>query len=521
MRRFITPVVLSFLLSSPALSQQAQNQPSVWSLFTFERLGNAVFSQLMMSARAFADIRYQAVQADLMSGQMGIVGLEVIPNLPGVAAGACVIRAQRATLRGAPLDQVDQMRVKVSLDNAVVDFDCLPAEARPMVGMVGITDIMIDRLDLMVDYNMPQGSATIEFEAGVNGLVRVIGDVDLDYISYRMDFETEESDPSAQLRSARLQIEDMGLAAQAERILPPEMREPATASAMVEQNLAAMLGGGAPLGPVQQQLVTDAGKVAAALAQGGTRIVLETNIQDAPLTVNEASLSDPTALITALAPRISNTPMALLSNIPRDILIAATKGKLADEDRLPVGRALITGIGAPRDRDLAAQILAPLSKEGNAEAGLLLAEAFQDINPDLAYRDALTAVATGRADGLALLDRLEDSLIFDVVMDIQSGAVPDALRAPDRFTTLAQMRSAARAHTTGLGAPRSYETAYFWASMAAAGGDSAAAALRDDLDERMRLRGLAEPWAVRTAKIERDVLLGWIKSDLAQKLQQQ
>jgi TPR repeat protein len=516
----LSSVLLSSTLTTQAWGQQAQDPPSLWSLFTVERLGAAVFSQVILSARAFADVRYQGVQTDLLGGQLGIVGLEVMPALPGVPAGACVMSADRATLRGAPFDQRDEIRVRVTLDNALLDFDCLPLQARPMVGMLGITDIAVDRLDLTLSYDLPRGGAQIQFEAGIEGLVRLIGDVDLDYVSYRMDPGTGNPAPAAQLRRARVQVEDLGLAAQAERLLPPQLRAPGAAQAMVEGTFGQVLGQGGGLNDAQRQLVTDAGVMATHLVQGGTRVVLETTIENAPVRVDEALLADPAALITALSPRLSAAPSALRSQVAHEMLVAATQGTLAPQDRLTVGRALITGKGAPRDRDLAAEILFPLVQEGDAEAALLLAIAFEHSNPDLAYRDAVRAVATGRADGLALLDRLEDRLSFDMVMEIQSIAAPARLSDPARFNSLAQMRSAALAHMTGLSAPRSFETAYYWAAMAAAGGDSAAAALRDELDERMRLRGLSGPWAARTRAIERAVLSDWIDTDMGNRLQQ-
>lgn len=521
MRHFIAPALVSGLLALPAHAQQAQDPPDIWSFFTVERLGNAVFSQLMLTARAFADITYETLQFDMLGGKIGIVGLQVSPDVQGQPAGGCVVRAQRATVRGAPFDQIDVLRVRVTLDNALVDFDCLPNEARPVVGMLGVTDIAVDRLDLTLSYNMPQGSATLQFEAGVDGLVRVIGDADMAYVSYRIDQVTQEPDIAVLLNSARVQIEDGGLRAQAERILPPDMRTPEAASGIVTQNFAGMLGGGGPLNPAQEQLVNDAGQMAAALTQGAGRIVLETGFTDGPLRLDSDVVADPATLITALAPRMSNTPAALRRTVPRDLLIAATNNTLPPETRLPVGRALITGIGAPRNRDLAAEILFPLVQEGSGEAALLLAEAFADTNPDLAYRDALAAVASGNGEGLALLDRLEGQLTFDQVMEVQAIAAPARLRAADSFGSLGAMRSAALNHMTGLGAPRSYETSYFWASMAAAGGDTAAAAIRDELDEHMRLRGLQAAWAARTAPLERDVLTGWIEADLGARLQKQ
>ncbi|QUJ77420.1 hypothetical protein KDD17_05320 [Sulfitobacter albidus] len=516
MHRFALPLALS--LATPLGAQQAVDPPGFWDFFTVERLGQAVASQLVLTGRAFADLRYDGLSVDPISGQIAITGLDVAPTLPGLAPGACTIRADRVSVRGAPFDRVDELRVSVTLAGAVVDFDCLPPEARPVVGMMGLTDIAVDRLDLSLLYDLPSGAMDMQIEASVDGLVRLSADAQADYVSYRMNLQTEEPEPSVLLRRARVQIEDRGLADRARQILPPQMLEPQAAVGTVQQALTQAFGPG-PLNPAQSQLVEDAGAVVVDLLEGGRSVTLEATIDPAPLRLDAAALEDPGTLITALAPRLTDVSARLRSSLPRDLLIAAAEERLDDADRLRVGRALITGDGAPRNLSLAATTLLPLAQRRDPEAAHLLAEGFADIAPVPAYRDAITAVAAGRTQALGLLERLEAGLPLEQVLEIQSDAAPAASRDPMRFSTLADMRTAAFAHASGIGAPRSFASAYFWAAMAAAAGDSAGEALRDELDTRMRLRGLGDVWAEMTQTLDADVLRGWIETDVPARLQ--
>ena len=62
--------------------------------------------------------------------------------------------------------------------------------------MMGVDDIRLDRMTVNVNYDFASGGAMINFGADLDKLAALSGSVNLDYISYRMDLDTEEVMPS-------------------------------------------------------------------------------------------------------------------------------------------------------------------------------------------------------------------------------------------------------------------------------------------------------------------------------------
>lgn len=516
MKRFLAITVFC-ISATTAVAQTSDSRPTLWDFFTVERFATAFFNQLITYARAGADVRFESVQVDPVAGLIRVTGLEVSPKIQGIDPDACTITATRTTLDFSPFDQINSARFRVALDDVVAGFDCLPREARPVLGFLGLSDLNIDRADIGVDYDVPSGGAQVQLQAGVDGLVTVLLDADVDYVSYRYDFEVEDVDPSVDLNAARLQIEDQGLSARLEQVLPPEMRDPVTLSDQLGAELANALrdaNGETPLNPEQERFIAEAQEMARLVAAGAGKIVVETDIAAQPARLNEATGDNPAALFALLAPRVAPATKAIGQTITRADLIAARDASVSASDQRRIGEALLSGVGAPRNIELGLTLLAPLAEEGDAGAALLMAEVLFERDIEASYTLASQAAAGGQAAALAVLDRAEDTLRFPTLMTLQNEAADADLAAPDRFATLAEMRRAALDHLTGLDAIRSYELAYFWASMAAAGGDTAAARLRDEIDERMRLRGLSDEWAETTEDIEALVLEGWIAADI-------
>jgi hypothetical protein len=197
----------------------------------------------------------------------------------------------------------------------------------------------------------------------------------------------------------------------------------------------------------------------------------------------------------------------------------AIDGLLSKERSLEVGRALLTGIGAPRNTPLGLRLLDPLSKEGNPQATAIMAEALQSIDPTTAYRLSLYATSKGQPRSLSLLNELEDGLTLTEVLAVQDAMLgADGPSASD-FTSIGDIRRAARGHLLGTTRIRSYRAAYYWASIGSATGDAAAAAIRDEIDTIMRLRGANVAWSEVRASLENGVLRDWVGRDLPSALQ--
>jgi hypothetical protein len=71
-------------------------------------------------------------------------------------------------------------------------------------------------------------------------------------------------------------------------------------------------------------------------------------------------------------------------------------------------------------------------------------------------------------------------------------------------------------YLTGTGQARSYARAYYYALLAEAAGDIAAASLRDEITARFGARGsdVAQAWNTLSAQVEQQAVTDWINADL-------
>ena len=232
--------------------------------------------------------------------------------------------------------------------------------------------------------------------------------------------------------------------------------------------------------------------------------------------LNEASGDDPRALFEALAPSVSTTAPAVSSAINIAALQAAINSETLPANAYELGRALATGIGAPKNEGHALRLLAPLARDGNRDASLLIARLIGETRPADAYPHALLANAAGLSGALALTDSVERRLSYQQATDTQNTLTS----SPDEtlYGDIGAMRTAAREYLIGVNRPRSWRAAYYWASMAAAAGDRGGAALRDEIDEMLRLRGDATAWRDDAEKLDNGVLRDWIAKDVPSRL---
>ena len=157
--------------------------------------------------------------------------------------------------------------------------------------------------------------------------------------------------------------------------------------------------------------------------------------------------------------------------------------------------ALVTGIGAPRSLNDGAALLGPLADGWNAEAAMLVAQARAAGGDSVGgYAMALRGLAGGAQGSITLADELERELGIDEVLATQEATIdawPGAGEATGQLEAMigsgdvSGLRRMANRAATGKDMPRDYVTAYFLASLAAAGGDRGAANLRDRLDNQL------------------------------------
>lgn len=521
MRQPLTILATAVAIATPATAQDSQ-RPGFWDAFTVEAIGTIALHSMMSWARLLADIRYDQVSVDPVALKVTLTGVRIAPYLPDWPDGQCQVRVERLTLNGQPVDVRDTRRMRVALDGVAMEAGCLPFEAAGMLRGLGFPQLTAGRIEADLTYDYPSGGLFARVSADIDRLATVDADVDLDYVSYRMDFARENPEPrgAVDLNSVVVAIQDRGAWDIARKFIMPGQVNPEELAPVVGAGIEAALedanGPGVAATEKQRAFARSAGAVTASFLTSGRQVVVATAIEKAPLRIDLTQEPAFAALFDALNPTVSHSQPQLASAVSVAELDAAMKAETPPENAFEIGRALITGIGAPKNPNGGIRLLLPLARGGNTEANFLIATEIAAYNPVDAYSHALRAAASGIPGSLALLDRIERDVPFAEVIKLQGSLLSD----PDDtlYGDLAAMRSAAREFLGGTRRPRSWLAAYYWSSMAAAAGDASSAALRDEIGEIMRLRGDAEGWTKEANSIDNGVLRDWIAKDVPGRL---
>ncbi|MDX2483933.1 MAG: hypothetical protein QNK42_09795 [Pseudodonghicola sp.] len=515
------------LAALPAAAQDASappallnpTRPSFWQMITVERVATGAMHSLMTWARLLADIRYDQLSVDPVAARATLTGVEIAPLIPDLPTDSCRITAARMTINGHPLDRIDAGRLRLVLDGMDIAAGCLPPEGANMLRGLGFATLHAPWAELDLVYDRASGGATARLSADFDRLVSVNLNVELDYVSYRMNFETEKPVFAADLTRAELTLRDLGAWTLVQNFLPPALKQPGALGPVIEGVITQGIAGANRLeeqpSEAQRAFAAQAGQVAAGFGPGG-QVVLSSAIAKGPFRLDERSVQAFRPLFDALNPQVGTRPVALRRTLPVAELQAALNTEEPPAQAFAFGRALMTGIGAPRNQAQGLRLLLPLAQAGNTEASLLIAQGVAESQPANAYAHALRAAAAGQPGALAVLDRIERNLPYGQVIEAQNVLMSGPEEA--LFGSLAGMRAAARDFLTGAGRPRSWRAAYYWASMAAAAGDPSGAALRDEITETLRMRGDALPWAAEAKSLDNGVLRDWMGRDVPARL---
>lgn len=228
-RRLTQTTALTCVLAVPlhAQEQPIETPVTIWDALSLENFLTMAVQSAMPMLRVLADVRYDQIDVDPVRNRMALVGVDIRPFLPYVEDDSCKITADSIVFSGQPVDRLQGYRISAALEGAVLGFDCLPQEARPVVGLLGLENIRMDRMTVNVNYDFASGGATVHFGADIDDLASLSGTADLDYISYRMDLDTEEVMPAAYVNHIQVTLEDRGAYAAGSRMAPPGMLDPA------------------------------------------------------------------------------------------------------------------------------------------------------------------------------------------------------------------------------------------------------------------------------------------------------
>ena len=272
----------------------------------------------------------------------------------------------------------------------------------------------------------------------------------------------------------------------------------------------------------ERRFIDDLMEHVAGFVRAPGEITIEAQLPEGGIVLEPEVYERPEELLQALAPDARTAPLAQSELLDAGILARLDSGDVSTTERLTVARALLTGSGVPRAEALVPEILSPLVEGGGAEAAeaaLLTAQAQAGTDPAAAYRNTLTASAGRQPGAIAMLDRLEERLTTMQVIAAQDAHLQVQGAAADLppGDEIRAVRAQALAYFTGLGAPRSYRQAYYFALIAEAAGDIGARPLREDIENRFENRGaeVSAAWTGLRSEIQTRALTDWIERDLA------
>ncbi|WP_226780984.1 hypothetical protein [Oceaniglobus trochenteri] len=515
-------------------SAAAQDAPSLWDLLKPEYIVQRMVQSGIMALRTQVDLKYGEMSVDLAAGHLNLTDITLWPVFQWDAEGACSISFDRLTIRAAPLNRPDLIRLKVQAQGASAPEACFPAEARQAFAMAQIDSLRVPRLTVDLEYDIAQAEADIHAYTQLDGVAALDVTADFSYLWFDGSKDMENPEPVAYLRRAALTVENLGGYEAVKGMIPPPFTDPAQAPAILEGMiggaLASMNRDAAPadatgdpsaLNEAQTAFVASAKAVWPAFLQNPGRIVLETGAAPGDdIYLDILSYEDnPAQAFSDMRPRLALAPATARATLPVALIeqaLAETPNDLSTDDRRRVGIALATGVGAPRNVPLGTRILTALAQDGDAVAAQELSAALELRQPSEAYRWALVAGAAGRSGAAARLDRLERVLPFAEVLALQDDVLGDVQHPLEALQRIASMRNEAMFRLSGIGRVRSYGVAALWATMGAAAGDGESLDILRQIDERVRR---ADPegraaWAEAEAAASDLAMQAWMGQNL-------
>lgn len=523
MRRCLITTALAVALPLAAPAQTPSQTPGTATLVT---LGNLVVTKLLQTgislARTQVDLTYSDLSVNVLTSQASLTDVQIIPYFTWDDTDAlCQIDIGRVALRGAPWDEVTTFVQTVDFFDVTVASGCASSAMHVLAPMEALPfDTPIDHISLRMDYDVPSSAARVNVFATARGFASVNLSLDMAYASVFSGLDGYDNTLTVMLNSIALDLSNRGLWDKIKPMLSPTLTDPGLSEDSREVLLTdLMLQSG--LGFSDESIARLAASGAAAwhsFLSDPKQISLATgfdpSMTEVWLDLTPMALADP-SLLDQLQLQFGTRPTALEWMVPRDMLAQVVTGQtvgLGSDELISVALALLTGEGAPRNPEVARPILSQLVEAGNTEAALALARFDADTDPGAAYAMALRAAAGSETGALGLMDRLEARLGVAQVLRLQDGALAAGESAAD-VTSVDGFRDRARGYLLGLGRPRHYGQALYWASLGAAAFDPECQSILDDLDRIAAASDSAGQvaWTLLSRNAAQAALSDWIE----------
>ena len=520
-------ILLAAALCLSAAHAQAQQSSSSSDALRF--LNRLAAQYLVLFTRSFIDTTYDTVTVEPGTNDLIITGLRLYPEFEWDEAGACEITIDR--LVAADVTSFETLQTLIELSGLAVPLTCLDPIQGGLVASFGYEQLAAERMSIDITYDLPSAAADLVIQASIVDAGELSVTAAFDYLWFRMPSQPgEQPEPVALLGEAEISFDNAGVWEKLEPMLGAQLGDLSTAPQMVELMLTQILSEGGVRQPGTDELsfVQNLSGEVGRFLDEKNRIVV-TAAPDQGVWLGPDMFGSASEAILALRPEVSAIPLAQRQIVKPDELLEALSGGagLDDAARLRIGRALLTGVGAPRSLVEGRALLAPLANDWNPEAALLLADtAAEDGDRQGAYALALRALAGGATGAGALADELETTLPLADILAAQEDAgqtwsgTDDTVAASDEAIAagdITALRTLAYRAASGQGMPRNARAAYFWASLAAAAGDRGAAGLRTRLDNRFGARD-RETWRPVAAQAAAQALATWTDGGLGARI---
>ncbi len=479
----------------------------------------------VMVARTFVDLTYENMTIVPGSNDLIMSGVKLYPELDWDDNADCEIVIDRLASAGA--NNLEAASALIEISGLTLPRACFDPDLAGAMQGFGYDGLTADTVSIEIAYDLPSAGADVAVQASIVDAGDLTISAVFDYLWLRVDPEGgDDPTPAALLGEAEIAFENNGLWERIEPMAAAQVGDLSAVPQMAQLMLGQMLTDGGQRTPTDQEnaLVQNVAEELGRFLEEKNRIVISVAPEDG-VWLEPDAFDSPYAAIAALDPVVSGTPVAYRALIGPEALSTALSGggSLSEGDRLSIGRALLTGIGAPRSVADGQALLMPLADDWNGNAAELIAEALEEAGDEKgAYAMALRAMSAGSSAAIGIADTLEPEMSLSDVLAAQQAAAdawPGAGTAQTEGEVLIKegdvpaMRKLAYAASIGKDRPRDYGAAYFWASLAAAGGDRGAANLRNRLDKRFSDGG-SGTWATLASQQASEALRIWTAGGL-------
>ncbi|MEM7210389.1 MAG: hypothetical protein AAF479_00635 [Pseudomonadota bacterium] len=516
-QRSAAAIAVAATVATPA-AHAANNAPPADFIQLLQRISG---QYAIMVTRSLVDLTYDAIQVEPKTNNLIVSGLRLYPEFEWDQNYDCVIDIDRALFGG--VQGFDLLQSVIEFSGVTLDPACLPPDVGGMLAAFGYEKLTATTMVVDIAYDLPTAGADVTVQAAIQEAGDLTLSASFDYLWFRFPLDgSDEPIPVAILDTAELAFENAGVWERVEPMVIGQIGDPAAVPPMIQAMLGQMLSEGGTRTPSEAETAFIAN-----LASEAERFLAEKNrivIAAAPesgLFLEPEAFASPAEAIASLQPRVSGTPLAFETMIDAGALTSALNGNVDEAERLRVGRALVTGFGAPLAPREGQALLMPLADGWNGEAASALASSLEETEPAQAYEMVLRALAAGERGVAGLADRIEARMSLSDVLSAQDKALetwPGAEAYNDPATNaretgdVSAMRRLATNALVGQQMPRNYRAAYLWASLAAAAGDRGGAGLRNRMDARFA----GDPaWQAASAKVATEALQAWTSGGIA------